>query len=319
MSKFIINLPPNETSNPLFPDLPTFIDKKRLQFIKKIDESKFPVYLIQETRTKRFQVLKMFPWNEDKDQPCICFQKEVRFTQIKHPNLVSIYAHKIEQETYLDDVQRVSYIIMDYAKNGDLFDALMTSKIPFDDRLIRTYFHQIISGLEMIHSREAAHLDLKLENFLLDENYNLRITDFDLSYMPEDKKVTGRGTVNYRPPEMIEGSCKDPQAADIYSLGISLFLLKTGGKLPFKERCLYNGVDMKALLETNTKEFWKKQCEFLGKEASFFTEEFKRLFIWMTQQYSYKRPTLSQIKTSSWFEEEIYSKDELYRFMNARL
>jgi len=303
----------------LFPELPTFIDNRRLLFIEKLDESKFPVYLIQEARTKRLQVIKMFPWNEDKDQPSVCFQKEVRFAQIKHPNLVSINSHKIEQETYLDDVQRVSFIIMEYAKNGDLFDALMTSKIPFDDELIRTYFHQIIKGLEAIHSHGGAHLDLKLENFLLDENFNLKLTDFDLSYMPDDKKVTGKGTVNYRAPEIIEGCCKDPQAADIYSAGISLFLLKTGGKLPFKEKCLYNGVDMKGLLETNTRAFWKKQCEFLEKEPSFFSEDFKRLFIWMTQQYSYKRPTISQIKNSPWYEDQTYSKDELFRFMSSRI
>jgi len=306
-------------SRSLFPSFPTFLDNKRLQFIQKIDESKFPVYLIQDTRTQKLQVIKLFPWNEEKDVPCLCFQKEVRFAKINHPNLVFIHTHKIEQETYLDDIQRVSYIIMDYAKNGDLFDILMTAKIPFDDQLIRTYFHQIVAGLEVIHNRGAAHLDLKLENFLLDENFTLKITDFDLSYTPEDKRVTGKGTVNYRAPEIIEGCCKDPQAADIYSAGIALFLLKTGGKLPFKERSLYHGVDMKALLETNTKEFWKKQCEFLGKESSFFSEEFKRLFIWMTQQYSCKRPTISQIKTSLWYCEETYSKDELYRFMSARI
>jgi len=194
----------------------------------------------------------------------------------------------------------------------------LTTKIPFNETLIRTYFQQIISGLEAIHTQGAAHLDIKLENCLLDENFNVKITDFDLSFMLEEKIVSTKGTVNYRAPELIDETCQNPQAADIYSAGIMLFLMKTGGRLPFKERDLYHGVNMKELLEFNPKMFWRKQCEFLGKEEGFFSQEFRRLFTSMVQRRPENRPTLEEVKTSEWLNQEVYSDDELFSFMSGR-
>ena len=207
---------------------------------------------------------------------------------------------------------------MEYAKNGDLFEALMTLQVSFNETLIRTYFHQMLEGLEALHAIDAAHLDLKLENILLDKKFVAKITDFDLSYMPEDKEINSKGTENYRAPEIINDCCKNAQAADIYSAGIMLFLMKTGGRLPFKERDLYNGVNMKELLELNPKMFWKKQCEFLGKEESFFSQDFKRLFSSMVQRCPENRATLEEVKTSEWINKETYSEEELFTYMCGR-
>ena len=49
------------------------------------------------------------------------------------------------------------------------------------------------------------------------------------------EKITTKGTQNYRAPEITKGSCVDPYAADIYSAGVILFLLKTGGRIAFNE------------------------------------------------------------------------------------
>lgn len=75
---------------------------------------------------------------------------------------------------------------MEYAPNKDFFDALMEIKVKFDDTLVRTYFHQLVSGVEYLHSHGIAHLDLKLENLMLGENFELKIIDFDLSYVRGD-------------------------------------------------------------------------------------------------------------------------------------
>jgi len=297
-----------------------FINNKQIRFVKKISESKFPVYLVQDTKTGLMQAIKLFPWNEEDNEPSSFYKKEVRFAQISHPNVTAITGYKNEQGIDGDEeVGRVSYILMDYAKNGDLFDAILTTRVPFNEELIRTYFQQIILGLEAIHAHGAAHLDLKLENFLLDENYNVKITDFDLSFMAaEEKEVSTKGTINYRAPEIIDDCCKNAQAADIYSAGIMLFLMKTGGRLPFKERDLYNGINMKELLELNPKMFWKKQCEFLGKEESFFSQDFKRLFSSMVQRCPENRATLEEVKTSEWINKETYSEEELFSYMCGR-
>jgi len=298
-------------SSALFPDC------DRLSFVKKLSEAKFPVYLVRDNKTDQLQAIKIFPW-EDDNQPSLFYAREVRFSQFNHPNIISIIDCKTEQETFCSEGTKVSYVLMEYAKYGDFFDALITLKIPFKDIHIRTYFHQVLEGLEVLHNKGAAHLDLKLENLLIDENYTLKLTDFDLSYMPEDKVVKTRGTIHFRAPEVLNNCCLDPQAADIYSLGMMLFIFKTGGMIPYKEEGYYRGVDMKELKEFNPKAFWKKQCEFLGKDASFFSEDFKTLFMWMTQSHPEKRPTIMQIKRSKWYLDEVCSKEELFVFMNGR-
>eukprot|EP00330_Aristerostoma_sp_ATCC50986_P013981 CAMPEP_0114582114 /NCGR_PEP_ID=MMETSP0125-20121206/6150_1 /TAXON_ID=485358 ORGANISM="Aristerostoma sp., Strain ATCC 50986" /NCGR_SAMPLE_ID=MMETSP0125 /ASSEMBLY_ACC=CAM_ASM_000245 /LENGTH=76 /DNA_ID=CAMNT_0001774853 /DNA_START=343 /DNA_END=573 /DNA_ORIENTATION=+ len=66
-----------------------------------------------------------------------------------------------------------SALLMEYAPYGDFFDLVLTDKIikPEDDALIRTYFHQLINGVEAIHSSQVYHLDIKLENVLLGSDF----------------------------------------------------------------------------------------------------------------------------------------------------
>jgi len=294
-----------------------FPDCDRLSFVKKLSDAKFPVYLVRDNKTDQLQAIKIFPWEED-HKPSKFYTKEVRFSQFNHPNIISTVDWKTEQDTFCSDGLKVSYVLMEYAKYGDFFDALITFKIPFKDIHIRTYFRQMLEGLEVLHKAGAAHLDLKLENLLIDENYTLTLPDFDLSFMPQEKVVNTRGTIHFRAPEVFNNCCLNPQAADIYSAGMMLYILKTGGMLPYKEEGDYHGIDMKGLKEKNPQAFWQKQCEFLGKDSSFFSEDFKSLFMWMTQSCPEKRPTIMQIKRSKWYLDEICSKEEMFVFMNGR-
>ncbi|RYZ75841.1 MAG: hypothetical protein EOP04_32805, partial [Proteobacteria bacterium] len=83
------------------------------------------------------------------------------------------------------------------------------------------------------------HLDLKLENLLLGENFTLKIADFDLAYVKGDTRVCTRGTKFYRSPELMEQRCSNMEAADMYAAGIILFVFKTAGILPHSENQLY--------------------------------------------------------------------------------
>lgn len=47
----------------------------------------------------------------------------------------------------------------------------------------RRYFHQLLSGVEYMHSRGIAHRDLKPENLLLDQQDNIKISDFGMATM----------------------------------------------------------------------------------------------------------------------------------------
>ena len=75
-------------------------------------------------------------------------------------------------------------------------------------KLARTYFRQLIDGLEYLHSQGVRHLDLKLENLLIGDDYQLKIIDFDLSYMSGDTQILTRGSKFYRAPELRASQCR---------------------------------------------------------------------------------------------------------------
>mmetsp|Transcript_15932 Transcript_15932/g.13499 ORF Transcript_15932/g.13499 Transcript_15932/m.13499 type:complete len:106 (+) Transcript_15932:458-775(+) len=104
-------------------------------------------------------------------------------------------------------------------------------------------FRQLISGLEYLHLNGVSHLDIKPENILIGEDYKVKITDFDMAYHENDKESRGFGTHDYRAPELVNDKVEDHQAADIYSMGILLFVLMTGS-LPYVEGKTVGGYDL---------------------------------------------------------------------------
>eukprot|EP00330_Aristerostoma_sp_ATCC50986_P001863 CAMPEP_0114576740 /NCGR_PEP_ID=MMETSP0125-20121206/1472_1 /TAXON_ID=485358 ORGANISM="Aristerostoma sp., Strain ATCC 50986" /NCGR_SAMPLE_ID=MMETSP0125 /ASSEMBLY_ACC=CAM_ASM_000245 /LENGTH=113 /DNA_ID=CAMNT_0001765497 /DNA_START=120 /DNA_END=461 /DNA_ORIENTATION=+ len=100
-------------------------------------------------------------------------------------------------------LQKISYILMEYANNGD-FQSFLNPKNPqIDEKLSRTYFHQLIAGISYLHSHCIAHLDIKPENLLLGDDLQLKIADFDLAYFEGDEMIKSGGTPCFRAPELI--------------------------------------------------------------------------------------------------------------------
>ena len=89
-------------------------------------------------------------------------------------------------------------------------------------------------------------MDLKLSNLLIGEDFQLKIIDFDSAYIKEDIVILGKGSKNYRPPELIDTKARDPWSVDLYSAGIILFNLMTGS-LPFTEEA-HGQLGLRALL-----------------------------------------------------------------------
>ena len=87
-----------------------------------------------------------------------------------------------------------------------------------------------------MHSQGVCHRDLKLENLVLDSNFNLKLTDFGLAcklttgFCDGSDKV---GTLQYMAPEVILEHRYKPEVADLFSIGVIIFMLFTG-KAPFE-------------------------------------------------------------------------------------
>ena len=104
---------------------------------------------------------------------------------------------------------------------------------------VKRIFKQICSGVLYLHSLSMAHRDIKLENIVCSEDLSkVKFIDFglclDISCDPESKESKRFcGTTQYMAPEIIKGCCVEPKKADIWSLGVALYILIVG-KGPFK-------------------------------------------------------------------------------------
>ena len=286
-----------------------------LTIIKELGASKAIVYLAHVASLNHLVAVKAFPFEQRRVNRF--FLNEVKYTQLQHPHIISTLGCAKKQKIAVsqDLALNVSLIIMELAPYGDFYNLLVTNQISFDIKLARTYFRQLVSAMEYMHTQAIAHQDLKLENLLLGEGFDLKVADFDVAWTQGQSIMESVGTKFYRAPEVCNKTCKDPNAADIYSAGVVLFMFMCGGTLPHLEDQLYDGVNLRNLLENDNEAFWQKHSEIQERDESFFDESFKKLFNGMVCPDVSKRYTLEEIKSSKWYQGEIYSKDEVALIM----
>lgn len=284
---------------------------QEIAIVKQLNKAKFPVYLVRSKVNNKTYAMKTFPYQNDKLHPY--YQNEIRFSDLQHNNVIQNFYFENERRTKTDKgaISNISLKIMEFAPYGDFFDLVMNYGKIMDEKLVRSYFKQLIEGLEYLHCNGVSHLDLKLENILIGDEFTLKIADFDLSHFAGDAKIISRGTKFYRAPELIQSKVKDPKLADIYAAGIVLFTFKTQGILPHAENSSVHGVDFSLLLHSNDPRFWTEHCKIQGRQESFFDEDFKELFLAMTQPNPENRATIETIKKSKWYNGPCYTPEEI--------
>ncbi|CAI9774770.1 unnamed protein product [Fraxinus pennsylvanica] len=148
---------------------------------------------------------------------------------LRHPHIVRL--HEV-----LATKTRI-YFVMEFAKGGELFAKVVKGR--FSEDLSRKYFQQLISAIGYCHSRGVFHRDLKPENLLLDENWELKVTDFGLSALTDQIRPDGLlhtlcGTPAYVAPEILAKRGYDGAKVDVWSCGVILYVL-SAGYLPFND------------------------------------------------------------------------------------
>jgi serine/threonine protein kinase len=157
---------------------------------------------------------------------------------INHPNVVALRHFEKDMEWQRADgtAKRVALMVLENAENGELFDYLVYTG-HFSDAIARAYMRQLLSALTACHSNLIFHRDIKPENILLDENFQLKLADFGLSTFQEKENAflfTDCGTRSYLAPEVLAGSPYLGGPADVWSVGVVLFIMLTGNP-PFQE------------------------------------------------------------------------------------
>jgi len=290
---------------------------ERYTINKKLSSSKYPVYRATDNRNYRQVALKIFPI---RSQVCKNFKRECEFfNSFNHPNIIKSYEAVDETPSDIDgaDGELVSYLSLEYAPYGDLFEIIAECG-PMPEKLARSAFHQVIDALSYMHSRNVAHLDLKVENILVDENFKLKLTDFDLSQYIDDDFLESRGTPGYRAPEVKDGVSKDFVAADIYSAGIILFIFLSAMP-PYTEmdKGLFTEFDpYYKLMRKNPEKFWEVHSKHKNN-SEFYSKDAISLINSMLAEDPTQRPTIDAIRNHPWYQKEIYTDEQFQEEMRS--
>ena len=153
------------------------------------------------------------------------FSKEARAAaRISHVNIANVYDVGNDGNIY--------YIVMEYVDGYTLKDIIKT-KAPFTNEEVLGISIQIANALEVAHSNNIVHRDIKPQNILVTKDGGIKVTDFGIARATTSNTITteAMGSAHYFSPEQARGGYVDFKS-DIYSLGIIMFEMITG-KLPF--------------------------------------------------------------------------------------
>lgn len=155
------------------------------------------------------------------------FQRERQIlARLEHPNIARI----------LDggSVGDVPYLVMEYVE-GERIDQYCDSHgLNIPERL--ALFAQVCAAADYAHRNLIVHRDLKPGNVLVTADGNVKLLDFGIAKMlslddESSTTMTLQLTPDYASPEQFRGDPVTP-ASDVYSLGVMLFQLLTGGARP---------------------------------------------------------------------------------------
>merc|ERR1719354_316608 len=194
------------------------------------------------------RVCKVFPRKQKQPENQI---QEYKILEKLSSGRKSEFIVQLHENLYQND--HFYAFFLTYYPKGDLLDMLQSN-----DEIIQTkrtnWISSLAQAIKFIHSNTVCHLDISLENCLLDENYNLRLADFGQAktFSPNELiPATFRfGKRGYRSPEIHSQEDFYGDKADVWSFGICMFIILVGCP-PYYVPCkkdkrfalIYNGME----------------------------------------------------------------------------
>jgi serine/threonine protein kinase len=125
------------------------------------------------------------------------------------------------------------FIVLEYCSGGSLADKLAAGPLSQDE--LCSYCAQLVSALRACHAVRVAHSDLKPQNVLISRQGRLKLADFGLASIHESQTSSQfKGSLAYVAPEVLRHKAFDPFKADVWSLGVTFYVMATG-RLPWPE------------------------------------------------------------------------------------
>lgn len=156
-------------------------------------------------------------------------QKKIVSQEIEVLNFIKQFPHNNIIMCYdiINDIDTI-YAITEYCGGGNLSNFINKNKDNFDEQIIKSFFRQIIKGIQYLHDNKIIHRDIKPDNVLVDDGC-IKICDFGLSKIFSGlKKINSVcGSPLYMAPELFRDKCYN-FAIDIWSSGVLLYELIYG-------------------------------------------------------------------------------------------
>jgi len=201
----------------------------------------------------------------------------------------------------------VFYKIEEFAENGELFNYVYQLEKGFPEKVSAKIFAKIVKSVKILHENNIVHCDIKPENILVGNDFNLKLIDFGFSKkINKDHVVYGNeGSEIYSSPETRKGnnSGYDGIKNDIFSLGVLLFVI-TIGRFPFNSS-KYSDKKYRLIMFKKYEQYWSNY------EKYNLSNEFKDLMNHLICYQPNERFNIDEILEHPWIKNNVNNKKEI--------
>lgn len=213
-----------------------------LKCVKYIDRGSYGIIFLYKDKKskKKFAVkfVKLFKDNKSKTAQInneLYALQQMKVNGECHPNLLCMESYGYTSNSL--------YIISEYLEGINLNDFIKNYKVNMNNFLYISL--QLMSGLKFLHSKDIGHADIKPDNIMINpKNNNVKIIDPGVACTKDYCSI--HGSPLFMPPELLGDienfspisalTTDDVKKGDVFSLGLTLFMLYHKGKLPFGKK-----------------------------------------------------------------------------------
>ena len=201
------------------------------EIIKKLKDGGYSkIYLAQSKYTGDnvcIKIIEKIPFQENIEDLLLITRQIETLKILKHRNILSLL------EIY--ESPKFIFLITEYLSGKDLIEILINKK-RFNEDEAQKIFFQLIDATYYMHKMNICHRDIRTEHIIFDKNNTPKLVGFSYStfYNKNQNLKDSFGSLCYACPEIIKEDSYNPELADIWSLGVVLYVMVCG-YLPFSE------------------------------------------------------------------------------------
>ncbi len=181
------------------------------------------VYKVRNVISERVEAMKVLLPNLVTDPDLADrFMREIKVqASLQHPNIAALHtALRVNNQLIM---------LIEFVEGNTIESVQRSGPIPVPKAI--DYVRQVLLALSYAHSHGVIHRDIKPANMMLTPTGEVKLMDFGIAKISEDRRLTqtGRtvGSLYYMSPEQIQGDVDLGPPADLYSLGVSLYEMVT--------------------------------------------------------------------------------------------